>query len=360
VFLVNERVFFIAVDDHEDPSRTAKKVKKLYEKSGVKNYFAKGDFVGVKTHFGESSNTTFLHPIIVKAVIDRLKQSGAKPFLTETATLYRGSSSNASDHITLAFDHGFGFDRIGVPLIMADGLFGDAEVPVVINGRHFKTVKVAREITRVQGIVALSHFKGHMITGFGGAFKNLGMGLSSRRGKLKQHSVMTPEINSSKCTSCGECIKWCPQDTIVMKNGAAFIEKANCIGCGECYAVCKCGAVLIDFHRNSDEIQEMIAEHAAGVVRAVNKNLFFFNFLINITKNCDCMNGGQRVSRDIGIVAGRNIVAVEKASCDLFEKANGKSITQAAHSQVNPYIQLEHACEIGLGSMEYEMVVIEG
>lgn len=357
---VKEKVFFIAVDDHEDPSRMAKKVKKLYEKCGVMNYFAKGDFVGVKTHFGESSNTTFLHPLIVKAVIDKLKQIGSKPFLTETATLYRGSRSNAIDHIALAAEHGFGIDKIGVPLIMADGLFGDAEVPVAINGRHFDTVKVAREITRVQGIVVLSHFKGHMITGFGGAFKNLGMGLSSRRGKLKQHSVMTPEISSSKCTACGECIKWCPQDTIGMKNGAAFIEKENCIGCGECYAVCKFGAVMIDFQRDSDEIQEMIAEHAAGVVRAVDENLFYFNFLINITQNCDCMNGGQRVSRDIGIVAGRNIVAVEKASCDLFEKENGMTIAQAAHPQVNPYIQLEHACKIGLGSMEYEMAVLEG
>ncbi len=357
---MKEKVFFIAVDDHEDPSRTAKKVKLLYEKCGTRSYFRKGDFVAVKTHFGESSNTTFLHPFFVKAVIDKLKQAGVKPFLTETATLYRGSRSNALDHITLAVEHGFGFEKLGAPLIMADGLFGDAEIPVPVDGRHFTTVNVAREITRVQGLVVLSHFKGHMITGFGGAFKNLGMGLSSRRGKLKQHSVMTPDIDSSRCTACGVCIKWCPQDTIVMKEGAAFIEKAHCIGCGECYAVCTFGAVRVDFQRDSNDLQEMMAEHAAGVVRAVNGNLFYFNFLINITKNCDCMNGGSLVSQDIGIVAGRNIVAVEKASCDLFERANGSTIAQAAHLQVNPYIQLAHACEIGLGNMEYEMIAIDG
>ena len=349
-------VYFISVEDREDPSSIAKKVKVLYDRSGGDRGFKKGDYVAVKTHFGESDNTTYLHPIFIKAVIDKLKQKGVVPFLTETSTLYRGKRSNAIDHIKLAHEHGFGIDKVGAPLIMADGLFGDAEVVIEIKGKHFNRVNIAREIAKVQGLVVLSHFKGHVAFGFGGALKNIGMGLASRMGKLRQHSVMSPEIISSKCTACGLCIQWCPQNTIAMVDGKAFIYKENCIGCGQCLAVCKFDAVKYDFQRDSASLQEMSVEHVAGVLKAVRGNAFFMNFLLNITIDCDCGNGGRRVSRDIGLLASRDVVAIDRASCDIFERVNGKSFREATRPHLNPFVQLEHAQAIGLGNNEYELV----
>ncbi|MFW6138974.1 MAG: DUF362 domain-containing protein [Spirochaetota bacterium] len=349
------KVYFIQVEEKEDPSRTAKKLKYLYDRCGAKGFFAKNDFVAVKTHFGDTDNTTYINPVLVKSVINKLKSEGAAVFLTETSTLYRGKRANAIDHITLAYEHGFGFDSMKVPLVMADGLLGDAEVPVEINGRHFKRVNVAMEAAKIQGVMALSHFKGHVATGFGGALKNIGMGLCSRKGKLQQHSVMSPEINRSKCTGCEMCIIWCPQDTIFLKEGKAQINKANCIGCGECLAVCQFGAVKFDFKRESRELQEMMAEHAAGVIKAVKGKVFYFNFLLNITIDCDCMNGGRLISPDIGIVAGKDIVAVERASYDLFKRKNGESFEKASRPNLNSLVQVEHAQAIGLGSAEYQL-----
>lgn len=350
------KVYYVPIGDREDPSSIAKKVKQLYDRSGGDRGFKKGDYIAVKTHFGESDNTTYLHPLLIKAVIDRLKQKGVVPFLTETSTLYRGKRSNAIDHIKLAHEHGFGIDKIGVPLIMADGLFGDAEVVIDVKGKHFSKVNIAREIAKVQGLVVLSHFKGHIAFGFGGALKNLGMGLASRMGKLRQHSVMSPEIISARCTTCGLCIKWCPQNTIGMVDGKAFIYKENCIGCGQCLAVCKFDAVRYDFQRDSTTLQEMAVEHVAGVLNAVKGNAFFMNFLLNITIDCDCGNGGRRVSRDIGLVASHDVVAIDRASCDIFERVNGKSFREATRPHINPFVQLEHARAIGLGSNEYELV----
>ncbi len=355
---MGERVYFIQVRDKEDPSSMAKKVKYLYEKSGAGDKFDSGDFIAVKTHIGEHTNTTFVHPLLVKAIIDKLKQGGAVPFLAETSTLYRGKRSNAIDHITLANEHGFGFEKLKVPFIMADGLFGDAEVSVDIKGKHYSQVNIASEIAKVQGLMVISHFKGHIVCGFGGAIKNVGMGLAARKGKLRQHSVMSPEINQDTCTACEDCIKWCPQDTISLVDGKAYINKKNCIGCGECLAVCKYGAVLFDWKRESRSLQEMMAEHVAGVTKAVAGRVFYFNFLINITKDCDCMNGGRIVSRDIGIVASSDIVAVEKASCDIFRKLNREEIQAFTYPNVNPLIQIEHAQAIGLGSMDYELVEV--
>ena len=353
------KVYFLPVQNKQDPSSVAKGLKSLSAQSGVGNQFERGDFIGVKTHFGERGNTTFIPPLFVKVILDRLKLKGVKPFLTETSTLYRGNRSNAIDHFVLANEHGFGFERMNVPLIMADGLFGDSEIGIQINGKHFETVNIASEIVKMQGMVILSHLTGHMQAGVGGAIKNIGMGLSSRRGKLKQHSVMSPEINPNKCTACEVCIQWCPQDTISLEDGKAYIHKENCIGCGECLAVCKFDAVLFDWGRDSNTIQEMMSEHTAGVVKALKGRVFYFNFCINITQNCDCMNGGSTVSPDIGILAGEDLVAVEQASYDKFQEVNRKSIQEGTFPRVNPLVQVRYAERLGLGSQDYELVTVK-
>jgi len=352
-------VYFIQLENKEDPSSVASKTKKLYDRSGAERQFNKGDFIAIKTHFGEQGNTTYLNPVLVKAIADKLKQKGIKPFLTETSTLYRGKRSNAIDHIMLAWEHGFSYDRVGIPIIMADGLFGDSEISVRINGYHYSEVNIAAEIAKVQGLVVVSHFKGHIATGFGGAIKNIGMGLASRKGKLRQHSVMSPQINSSRCTACGMCIKWCPRNTISMVGDSAYIHKENCIGCGECLAVCKFGAVMFDWKRESKDLQELMAEHAAGVIRLIEGKLFFFNYLYNITKDCDCEGGRTPiVSQDIGIVAGTDIVAVEKASFDIFKDFNGGKLQECTFPYINPFIQIEHAERIGLGNQRYKLITV--
>jgi uncharacterized Fe-S center protein len=350
-------VHLAVLDEGESPSSAAKKLSELWDRSGAGGYFKKGSYVAVKTHFGESGNDTFVRPAMAGEIVRKLKLAGAKPFLAETSTLYRGSRSNAVDHLALAHDHGFGYEAVGAPVIMVDGLLGDAEVEIEIEGRHFKKVNVAREIARCGGIVVLSHFTGHLACGFGAAIKNVGMGLSSRRGKLRQHSVMSPQINRNRCTACGECVKWCPSGAVSLVEGKASIRRENCIGCGECYAVCLFGAVMFDWKRESAPLQEMMAEHAAGVAKAVNGNLFCFNVLANITKNCDCMSGGSRLSRDIGIVAGRDLVAVEKASYDIFKEVNGRSVEAAAYPHINPLSQVEHAERLGLGSASYRLAL---
>ena len=128
-------------------------------------------------HFGELGNCAYLRPNYVKAVADLIKELGGIPFLTDCNTLYPGSRRNAIDHLTCAEINGFNSITTGCHVIIADGLRGtdDIEIPVE-NGEYCKTALVGRALMDADILISLSHFKGHEMTGFGGAIKNIGMG----------------------------------------------------------------------------------------------------------------------------------------------------------------------------------------
>ncbi|HZE20511.1 MAG TPA: DUF362 domain-containing protein, partial [Desulfobaccales bacterium] len=158
----------------------------------------KRPLIGVKLHFGEKGNTSFIRPIYVRQVVDKIWDLGGRPFLTDANTVYVGTRSESVSHLTTAIENGFAYAVVRAPLVIADGLTGKAEVEVRINKEQFKTVFVAEAIVHAEGLVALSHFKLHELSGFGGTLKNLGMGCASRKGKLAQHSNISPKVTEKK------------------------------------------------------------------------------------------------------------------------------------------------------------------
>ncbi|MDG6221112.1 MAG: DUF362 domain-containing protein, partial [Candidatus Thermoplasmatota archaeon] len=148
----------------------------------------KNSLVAVKLHFGEMGTTSFLRPIFVGAVVEEIKSAGGKPFLTDTNTLYTGTRSNAVEHIQTAMRHGFVPPTVDAPIIIGDGLKGkDIDIVPFEGGKHLKRALLGTAIFQADNMVALSHFKGHEMTGFGGAIKNIGMGIGSRAGKEMMH-----------------------------------------------------------------------------------------------------------------------------------------------------------------------------
>src|SRR5208282_5966251 len=121
------------------------------------------------------------------------------PFVTDTNTLYKGSRSDAVAHIETAVLNGFDYAVVGCPVIIADGVRGKSGVKVPIEGELLAEVSIARGIVEADSLVVVSHFKGHELSGFGGALKNMGMGCAAREGKLIQHSTVGPAISMGKC-----------------------------------------------------------------------------------------------------------------------------------------------------------------
>lgn len=354
---MSSKVYIVRLEDGSGPEKQAAAVAKLYDHCKVGDIIEKSNFVAIKLHVGEKKNDTHVAPEIPAVLVKKAKEKEALPFLTETATLYRGERENAVKHIMHAIDQGFGIQKVGAPFILADGLAGDSEVEVEINGELNKTVKIAREARMTDCLLVISHATGHIVTGFAAALKNLGMGLASRKGKLRQHSTVAPSIDGEKCVLCGRCIKWCPEDTIIEKSGKAFIVEEKCVGCGECLAVCQFEAVKFAWDAESGSLQKDMAEHAYGVVIGKEKKCFYFNVAVNMTPDCDCMGIKQKkIIPDIGILASNDPVALDTATLSLTLQPDNEDIVKKSYSHLDGQIQLKHAQKLGMGSMDFELV----
>lgn len=353
---MSSKVYFLPLADGLPEAEQANAMRKLFELSDAAKVIDENDFVAIKLHVGEHKNTTHIKPALIREIVEKIKQKKALPFLTETSTLYKGERENAVKHLMHAHRHGFGIDNVGAPFIMADGLSGNTEYEISVEGKLHTSVKVAREIMAADAMIVVSHPTGHVAAGLGACIKNLGMGLASRMGKMRQHSNMAPEVLNS-CKLCKKCIKWCPEDAIVEKDGKAYIMTEKCIGCGECLAVCRFDAVKYDWGAESGYMQRSMAEHAYGVVKEKEGKCIFFNVLVDMTKDCDCFNVKQeKMIPDIGILVSTDPVAVDKATMDLTAQAHGKTLAEMAYKHHDAMIQIQHAAEIGMGSLDYELV----
>jgi len=353
------KVFFAPVVNGEPRSSVEEKIKSLYDAADFSSCIAENDLVAIKLHIGEKGSITHIPPHYLKPIIDKIKANSGKPFLTDTNTLYRGQRTNAVDHLHLAQEHGFTIENVGAPMIITDGLLGRNEIEVEINGEIYPKVSIATEVVMANALIVVSHPTGHPGVGFGATLKNLGMGFSSRKGKLAQHSDMPLRIDESQCTGCQTCIKWCPQNTIVMKGKVAFIIQENCIGCGECLAVCRFNAVTFQWGKSGELLQKRIVEHALGVVRDKQGKVGYMNFIISVTRGCDCFGTPQKpIIPDIGILAGKDPVALDKATLDLIKQRTGRELSELTYPHIDPYIQIRHGEKIGLGQMSYELIEV--
>ncbi|UCG31346.1 MAG: DUF362 domain-containing protein [candidate division WOR-3 bacterium] len=311
---------------------------RLVDAAGGMQVVQKRSPTAVKLHIGESGNINYVNPRYVNRLVDLIGESGGRAFLTDTTTLYAGRRFRADLHIGLAREHGFDF----APMIIADGLYGDDYVD--IDG-----AKVASLFGHIDSMLCVSHFKGHLNCGFGGALKNLGMGCSAKGGKLEMHSKSKPYVDDGRCTQCLTCFEYCIHDAIKKDKDKVRIDMKICTGCAGCMSVCPEGAIRFSWDAVSSELQKGIARYAASTVK--EKKIFCLNFLINISPNCDCFHTNEpMITPDVGILASFDPVSIDQACYDLVSDA-----IDNLHPEIDPTEQLQFAERFGAGERKYEL-----
>lgn len=345
------------------------KLQKLCKKAGIEQINFEGKFVAIKMHFGELGCLASLRPQYVKAVADLVKELGGRPFLTDCNTLYPGSRKHALEHLDCANLNGYNTVTTGCQIIIGDGLRGTDEVEVPVkNGEYVEKAKIGRAIMDADVFISLAHFKGHEMTGFGGAIKNIGMGCGSRAGKMAMHCNGKPSVDAEKCRGCRTCTRYCAQEAISITEHKAHIDHEKCVGCGRCIGVCNFSAIASDIDANSADVNSRMAEYAKAVVDG--RPHFHVSIVNQVSPCCDCHGENDAaVVPDIGMFAGFDPVALDHACIDAVNAAPviaSSVLGQCDHAghdhftSIHPVTdwrsQIAHAEAIGLGNGEYELI----
>ena len=324
------------------------KLKKLIKKAGIEQIDMDGKFVAIKMHFGELGNISYLRPNYAKAVADVVKELGGKPFLTDCNTMYPGSRKNALEHLECAWENGFTPLSVGCPILIGDGLKGTDDIDVPVNGGEYvKNAKIGRAVMDADVFISLTHFKGHEMTGFGGAIKNIGMGCGSRAGKTEQHC-----------------------------SGKPHIEEPMCRGCRKCQKECANGGLIFD---DSDDAVELLNYRMAEYAKAVvdGRPCFHISLVVDVSPNCDCHGENDApILPNLGMFASFDLLALDQACADACLAADPMPGSQLSDHLADPHFHdhhdhfknstpesewkscLEHAEKIGLGSRDYELIVM--
>ena len=300
-----------------------------------------GKKVPLKLHMGENKNPYFVKPELVKLAVDELKKVHADPFLFDTTVAYHGARYTKTKYLTLANLHGFTMKNVG-----CDVVIDDSGVSTVVEGRTFEVADHLKDATH---IFALSHVKGHIQSGMGGAIKNFGMGGVTKETKIRIHDSSYPVYQKYACTYCGVCAEVCPFHAIKVNEESKDYNEKACFGCGACVDACPSKALQYQ----DAALQFLLACSAKACVQG--KNVLYLNELKRIAKGCDCdPNAGPIICPDIGYLVSDDPVAIDKASLDrinnvkenVFEKVN----------KVNPLKQIKYGEQIGLGSASYQLI----
>jgi len=376
------------------------------EKLGFKEKIKNGDKIVIKTHFGALENTRYLRPSYLRFLCDYVKDLGGIPSVAESCgwgipesvsgihTEYSGRATEA-EYLENALKHGFTEETMGAPILMLDGKVGaDIEIQR-INGNRFKEVLVAGRLREFNYMILATHFKGHTGAGFGGAIKNLGIGCVSKGGKVEAHTGKTFEFNLENCDSgCMRCINICPTNALSKEKESKLIfNEEKCKFCYMCASVCKNSVISIGSSSRDEFITQMV-DNAKGVIEYFGQDkIFFINYAIDITYQCDCTGGSDiPFVPDIGVLVSLDPVALDQATVDLIHKSsiNPHSILSEVHNiptkgpfewfshtpRYNPEsgefdfnpdgkaskhweLQLKLAEGIGLGSRDYNLIEVK-
>ncbi|MBF0253318.1 MAG: DUF362 domain-containing protein [Candidatus Omnitrophica bacterium] len=344
---MNSNVYFKKINSSTQVNTIQEITKQLLDTIIEKENISLEKKIPLKVHFGERKNVTFVKAENYLGIIEYLKERKIESYYIETSVLYGGERYKKELHEKTAEAHGF----TQLPIIFADGEHGENFAEVEINKKHFKTFKIGRSFLDFDQLIVISHFKGHILAGFGGAIKQLSMGFAAKGGKMAMHMGEKPHIISKKCKQCNICKTRCNVDALIIEERSR-IDHNKCVGCGACMAICPYNAIsiitvknIIKFMGIGNPFIEKLVEGAYAAQK--DKKNIYINFAMNITTGCDCEPKIMKpIMDDFGIFISLDPVAIDKACYDIAKEKGKKFRGSKAFT---------YAEKIGLGSPSYTL-----
>ncbi len=304
-------------------------------KGPLKDAFSTCKSLAIKIHFGEPGNQFTFKPEDIKPITDTLKSLSVKHFFFDSSVAYPNSPRGVpASHLAYAKEKGWHH--------LAEVRTND-EVFTEVRGKHM-TYEVCQELVDADGVLVVSHVKGHVCAGFGGAIKNLGMGALTKKSKGTIHHGGQPKIIGT-CTRCGSCVESCPVDGIRLEDHPYF---DTCFGCSNCTTACPQGILV----PNIASFDALLADGAAAAISKFKKQ-YYISFLTNITKLCDCMVDPEGlVAKDAGYLASSDPVAIDQAAHDKIKEI-AKDNVFLLHNKKSGLDQVKYAQSYGAGESAY-------
>lgn len=359
-------VTFLPFDCYDDAQRiSAFEIIMGYRFFHLLNTFSKKELVGIKLSFGNGGEINNIPPDFISSLVNLIIRRGVDPVLCDTTYKYRDRYDNHYKHQnTISRKSCFSYDSSKVPFVMLDGISGNYEIEheIHIDSKGSKSpapsetarVSLAGDLRGLNGLIVCSRIVPHKRTGMEGAIKNIGFGLASRKGKIRQYSVSKPQVDYKKCVLCKRCINVCPTGAISLKDNIIVIDSETCVDCGKCVEYAYRGDISYRWDASPEHAQSTMALSALGVSSMFPNRIIYCNFLTQYSdpKNPD----GEK--KDIGILFSKDPVAIDKASLDIIKESHPQFLSQTVLSNVNYSVQLEYAERIGLGSCSYQLKTV--
>jgi len=324
-----------------------------------------GATVAIKIHAGgglDSLGFTTIHPLFIRMLVAAVKTAGAETvFVTDGSLTVGGATAR-----------GYTEEVLGAPVIAAGGVMDAYVYPHKVRYKSLKEIQVYGNIEDADALVNLSHFKGHGDCAYGAACKNLAMGCVAETTRGNLHVLEGGlEYDEDLCTKCRKCVEEC-------KRGAARWDQANdrlkifyhhCVYCRHCVLACPQDAIRI-VGNGFVPFQHGLALSAKEVLATFDPDrVLHITFMTQITPYCDCWGfSTPSLIPDVGILAGEDITAIDKAALDLtadgeplpgslppgWELVDGRHLFERIHGK-DPYVQIEQMEKVGLGTADYRL-----
>lgn len=360
--MMSSKVLFASVkyDKYDASATLPAKFERLIDKMGLEA-IVQDKWTAIKMHLGRRIGYTTIHPLFIKLLVDKLKKYGAKVYITD-------------QEVAHAKTRGYSEDYLGVPIVPACGVTGKYYLEQSVDFKGFKNLDIGGNILEAEVLIDLSHVKGHGVCGYGGACKNIAMGCVTDRTRQQLHGLEGGVTwNETLCTQCELCVNSCNHGANRFNDGKYEVFYHHCTYCQHCVKVCPTGAIEMDAQRYED-FQAGMALCTDEVLKHFPKeNVFYINFLTNITALCDCWGFSTTpLVPDIGIMASQDIVAIERACLDAIKVEDlivngvpqGHQLGESGHlferlHGKNPFIQLQELEKRGLGTEKYSLAEVD-